>query len=91
MQIGSQIVLQAEFRDRTGTLTDPTTVTCWVKKRSATSGASVTITRITTGIWEALYTIVESGEHIWRVEATGAVTVSEEKSFFVAPRLVTHA
>lgn len=91
MQVGSQIVLQAQFRNRAGVLADPTSVTCWVKKKSATTGASVTITRITTGIWEALYTIVEPGEHVWRVEATGAITVSEEKAFEVAERRVTHA
>lgn len=91
MQIGSQIVLRVEFRDRNGILTDPDTVTCWVKKHSQTTGSNVTITKKGVGIWEALYLIVENGEHVWRVEATGAVTVAEEKSFEVAERRVTHA
>lgn len=90
MDIGSQIVLQATFHNRAGALADPDTVRCWVKRKSQNVGSLVVMTRVTVGIWEALYTIIESGEHKWRVEGTGAVAIAQERSFVVREQTVAH-
>lgn len=81
--IGSEIVLQAQLRNRAGVLTDPDTVRGWVKAPSTPTGTIVAFTRKSVGLFEAVYTPSEPGEHWWRIETTGPVKTAEERKFVV--------
>jgi hypothetical protein len=79
INLGDDVVLHAEFRTKVGgvdTLTDPTGNTCTFKVNDPTgvettiSGGSVT--RLSTGIYEATFTPTVEGEHWYKAVGTGA-------------------
>lgn len=91
--VGDRVILQAEFTNRAGDLADPTVVAGWIKTPSSVNSSPLTFVRISTGIWEATYDVVEGGKGFkWRVQGTGAITAAEERSFDVDPQeVIPHA
>lgn len=85
--IGDEVVLQATFKNRAGVLADPDTVTGKILRPDATT-AALSFSPISTGVWEATFTIALEGEHWWRVEGSGSVKAAGERLLQVAPRKV---
>jgi hypothetical protein len=88
--VGDQIRLEASFTNIAGTPTDPTTVTCIVKRRyqlppvaSTTYTYPATITK--TGTGEYYVDVTPDNEGIWdyRWVATGTIVAAEESAFNV--------
>lgn len=89
--VGSEEILQAEFRDRNGVLSDPTSVEGWMKDPQGDVFVLTFAATSDVGIWEATYTPVIDGDHWWRVESLGTgVRVAEEKKLPVSPQRVIH-
>ena len=85
--IGDAIVLHGEFRNRAGALTDATVV-CKVRHPDGTV-ETVTVTKTTTGTYEATFLPSVAGAHQYRMAATGGVTTAAEDTFRVRDQWVT--
>lgn len=84
--IGDQIRIQATFKDISGTVVDPTTVTLKVKVPAGTVSTVTypgTITRSSTGVYFYDFPITASGTHYYNWSGTGAYVVADESSFEV--------
>jgi hypothetical protein len=89
--VGDQIRLTANFTNTVGTLTDPTTVSCIVKRRyqlppvasTTYSYAGATVIKDSTGVYHV--DVIPDNEGIWdyRWVATGTVIAAEESAFNV--------
>lgn len=79
--IGTEIVLRATFVNREDVPTNPSIVTCRVKKPDGTVEDLTPAPTLDTGIWEAYYTIEDEGKHWYRYEGSGLVTAAAEKPF----------
>lgn len=86
--IGSQVILTITFTSRaTGQLVDPTVATCKVRKPDGTSTTPAT-TRVSQGIYTALFIPDQSGEHWYNGVGTGAAIGVAERAFVVEPQHV---
>jgi uncharacterized protein YfaS (alpha-2-macroglobulin family) len=85
--VGDQVVLRGDFKDRNGAPTNPTTVTMRVRKPD---GAVVIVTNanVGTGAYEGTYDPPSAGEYVCRVEGTGAVKAAGETRFKVRDQQV---
>lgn len=88
--IGDVVKLTGTFKNASGTLTDPDTVTLTVLEPDGTT-STPTASSSSTGIWTANVTIDQSGTWRYRFEGTGAVVTAEEGAFDVRPRRVPAA
>jgi len=84
---GQKVRCSVEFRVDDA-LTDPTTVTCRVKKPSGTItpyvyGTDAALVKDSTGAFHLDVTTDEKGEWNFRFEGTGACTAVEEAAFNV--------
>jgi hypothetical protein len=88
--VGDQVRLSATFTNSAGALTDPTTVTCILKRRYQVTPVSTTytyaggtVTKDGTGLYHV--DVVPDNEGIWdyRWVATGTVVAAEEGAFSV--------
>lgn len=71
--VGDRQVLTAQFRDRSGNLVDPTTVTCKVKSPSGATASynGGSIVRISQGVYELTIDCTAGGKWIYRWSSTG--------------------
>lgn len=84
---GSLIELKGTFKNRAGTLTDPTAVVCKVKDPEGTittyNWPVGTVTKDATGVFLQDVTVNKDGTWSYRFEGSGAVVAARESSFFV--------
>jgi hypothetical protein len=80
--LGTQVTLDGAFLDLNGNPIDPTTVLIYVRAPDGSS-AQLTAQRVGPGVWNAPYTPVMNGLHLYRVIGSGSVNVSQENSFMV--------
>lgn len=88
MDVGDQIIFQAQFRNRAGDPIDPSSIQGWVLRPD---GVQDTLNFVSSevGTWEASYTLAQDGDNFYvRVEASGTVTAAAEKRFRVKPQKV---
>jgi len=85
--IGAEKILQAIIRNRAGVLSDPLTVTGSIRKPD-NSVTPLNFVKVSTGVYEAVYTPTASGDYWWRVQTTGVINTAEEKTFTVEERMV---
>ncbi len=85
--IGDQVRLSVVITNNAGTVTDPTTVTCTLRKPDALS-STLSVTKDSTGNYHADVTIDQQGEWDYRWLGTGSLIVAEEGAFYVRTRKV---
>ncbi len=87
-QVGEVAVLTAEYRNSSGTLTNPTTVTFKTKSPggivTSYTYANSEITRSSTGVYTKDITITESGKWTFGNVATGTVATASHETVTVA-------
>ena len=86
--IGDLCRLITTFKDSAGTVTDPTGVTFSVKAPSGTVttyvyGVDGQLGKTSTGVYYVDFTPAQSGRHIYRWVATGAIVTSESNDLYV--------
>lgn len=85
--IGDSLTLTVSFTNASSVLTSPTTVVLTVKAPNGTTTTPV-VTNDSTGVYHATYAPTMDGNHWYRWDGTGALTVAEEGGFYVRPRKV---
>jgi hypothetical protein len=88
--IGDDVILTGSFTtlvDGVDTPTDPSTVTCKVRKPDGSEETIAPVHR-STGVYDATFTPTSSGEHWYRFEGTGAAKAAGEEYFTVRRRRV---
>jgi hypothetical protein len=82
--VGDLIQLTGTFKNASGVLTDPTTVTCTVRDPAGTV-TTPTATRASVGVWNATVDLTGAVAGVWwyRFAGTGAVQAAEESTFYV--------
>jgi len=85
--IGTDIQMTGTFRDLTGALADPSTVTA---KLIDPTGSETTLSpsKVSTGVYNATFTPSLSGWHYYRFAGTGSVTAAGEGAFYVKEQKV---
>lgn len=88
--VGDQVRLTVHWTDSAGTATDPTTVTCLLRRRYQLSPVTTTtytypatITKSSTGVYYVDVTPDQEGIWDYRWVATGTVVKAEEGAFNV--------
>lgn len=79
--IGDEPRITVTFTDLSGTVGDPTTVTCIVKtpsgaSRTYTYGTDAELTQTSTGIYNLDLLITEAGEYRYKFNGTNALAAS---------------
>lgn len=85
---GTLATVRGTFRDDTGALADPTTVTLKVLKPDGTTTTYAAPTHASTGVYEQDVTFADGGDYWLRWESTGAPTVAGEDVVNVLPSRV---
>jgi len=82
--VGQQIVLQGTFKNRAGTLTNPTTV---VLKVTDPAGTTTTVTNAqqSTGVYEGTFTPTIAGDHYWSMKGTAGLIAAGREMFVAVP------
>jgi hypothetical protein len=85
--VGEARLLQLEFRNIAGGLSDPTSIVFTIRLPDGTIyDGSSSVVKIATGTYTASYTAVQPGGHIFRVVTTGNPTVVQEAAAYaIAP------
>lgn len=83
--IGDSVRLTATFTNLAGSLTNPTTVVCTIRRPDGNS-STLSNSTSSTGVYTADVTVDQSGEWNYRWSGTGALVVAEEGSFYVRER-----
>lgn len=87
-EVGDQVRLTVTFTDTAGVVADPTAVTILVKRRDGATTtftyAGSSVTKSSTGVYYADYTVTEEGNYDYRMVGTGAVVAAVE-GFFQVP------
>jgi len=81
--IGTEITLQGTIRDLDGALADPTTVECEVINPARTI-TTCTVTKLSTGLYEATFVPTMAGGHSYKFKGTGNITVAAFGGFNAA-------
>jgi hypothetical protein len=86
-RIGQTVQVRCEFRNDSGVLADPTTVTlAWTLPAGTTNTytyAAGQITKESTGVYYKNLSPTTSGVHYYRFTSTGDPATSEEGDFYV--------
>ena len=89
--IGDQPIYSVTFTNTAGVVADPSTVV-WLYRTPAgvetsyTYGASVSVTRVSTGVYEfTVPTITAAGSHAVRAKGTAGLVTAVEQEFRVRP------
>jgi hypothetical protein len=85
--IGDDVVLTLNF-SRNGAATDPSTQTCTVVDPTGHE-TTVTLTRISAGVFTGTFTPTVSGQHWCRGVGTGTAKAAQEITFHVREQRVT--
>ncbi len=85
--VGDQVRLSVVIANNAGTATDPTTVTCTVRKPDGLA-QTLSASKDSTGNYHADVTIDQQGEWDYRWLGTGSLIVAEEGAFYVRVRKV---
>jgi hypothetical protein len=88
--LGDTVRITGTFRDDTGTLTTPTTVTVTIVGPDGTStayvmGSAPEVANPSAGLVVWTWVADTPGRHVWQLVGTGAVAEGEQGSFFVRP------
>jgi hypothetical protein len=82
--IGANVEQQVTFRNTSGALANPTVVNGNAKRPNGTSVAAVSVTNVSTGIYDVIYTADLAGLWFYRIEGEGNnVNAVTEGSFCV--------
>jgi hypothetical protein len=81
--IGDGVRLTGTFTDIAGAAADPTAVTFRMKEPDDTVTVYVYLTdgelvKDSTGVYHVDWTLLQDGDHYWRMEGTGAVIAAAE-------------
>lgn len=89
--VGTEVVLEATFRDDVGDLADPTTVTCRVINPLGVEADVTPVTNPSIGVYRAVQLADEGGIWRFRFKGVGAVVIADEDRFDVerTPFVVT--
>ena len=80
--VGTQVTLTGLFKDVSGALVDPTTVTAKLQlPDTSVVDLTSTVTKNSTGNYAATYTPVMPGGHSYQMQGTGNCTVAAYGSF----------
>ena len=85
--IGDQVRITGTFTNVSGAAADPTGVTIYVRRRNGPVTTYIypaTITKSSTGVFYADYTITDEGVYDYRIVGTGAVVTASEGTFGVS-------
>jgi VCBS repeat-containing protein len=80
---GQAVRLTGTFRDITGTLANPTTVTLTVARPDGTNPATAPLTSVSTGVYAFDLTLDAEGTWAYRWAGTGAVVAATEGAMYV--------
>lgn len=72
--VGATDVTRVTYRDSSDAVTDPGSVVAWVKKPDQTVAQILTITNVSTGIYDVAVPLDQPGIWYLEVTATGVIT-----------------
>lgn len=79
--VGTEVEIDATFKDIEGTLVDPTNVAASIRLPDGTVMVNLVVTRVSLGVYRTLFTPSENGLHAYRFAGTGFVEAASEGSF----------
>jgi hypothetical protein len=85
--VGDQVVLRGDFKNRVGDPANPTAVTIRVRKPDGDVDV-VGNANVGTGAFEGAYDPPSPGEYVYRIAGTGAVKAAGENTFKVRDQQV---
>ncbi len=87
--IGQQVRITGTFKDSSGTLTNPTSVSFSYKEGGTTTtyvyGTDAELVRDSTGVYHVDITPAAAGRIEWRLWSTGNLVQAEQGSFYIRP------
>ena len=81
--IGTDVIVEATFKDDADALTDPTTVTCYALDPSGNEAAVTPLSNPSVGVYRGTVTVDESGIWRYRFKGEGVVNIASEGRFHV--------
>lgn len=86
INIGSQQAFTMTFKDYLAVLSDPTTIQLDIVDPNGdlTTILNGSMTKVSTGVWYALYTPALFGRHYYKITTTGVPALAQRGSFDTA-------
>jgi hypothetical protein len=80
--VGTKVTMTGTFRDVSGALVDPTTVTAMVNlPDGSVVDISSTLINVSVGVYTVTYVPTQAGGHDYRIQGTGNCQVASDGSF----------
>jgi hypothetical protein len=84
VNVGSSKDLDFTFKDRDGTLTNPTSIALTIRQPDGTEIAKTKtdMTEVSTGVWRYVFAVTQEGRHFARADGDGAVEAAVAVEFY---------